>query len=407
MNNSPTSVTTQPAHHQWGPSSLKNREVCPGWKSDQSGDKTAADEGTLLHNAAEHETVAGLNAEQAEQVNKCLKYIAPLVKNAIQDHKEVRLVVLYGLTFGTADRVIVRRLPFGSLHIDLVDYKFGRASVDDASENRQGFSYTIAAFDRWPEVDTVTVHFLSPRRDEILKHTFTRKDIPRLSLIISTIISNADLYDRTRDPSMLRLNETNCTWCHRRGKPECPVSVAYMLAHAKKYAPLEIVDEVHSSQITDPAQMGKFYIAIKVLEKMVESGKKHVLEFAKNNEIPGFVRRERKGSVKITNPTLAYPVLKALGLDAEEIASCSQINYGDIQKLISEKATGKKTDAIKKLYNALADVECVTAGEPTEYLQRKKEEAVEEQTEDLAPKYLPAPEKSTESKSSVTGPAVS
>lgn len=410
-------------HHRWGPSSLKSREICPGYKNDNSGDNTASDEGTMLHNAVETGNLAGLNAEQTEQVNKCLGYVEPLVKKALEVHREVKLDVLGGMTFGTADMVILRLLPNagqkkklsdGYKHADLVDFKFGRVAVDDAEDNRQGYAYVLGVFERWAEVDSVTVHFLSPRRDEILRHTFYRSDIPRLSMIISTIISNADHYDKTRDPSMLRLNETNCTYCYRRGKPECPVSVAYMVAHAKKYAPLEIADETHSSQITDPAQMAKFFIAIRVLEKMVESGKKHVLAFSKQNDIPGFVRRERKGSVKISNSTLAYPVLKQI-LDPEELASCCEFKYGDILKLVSDKAEkGKKTEAAKQLYIALSNAECVTSGEPTEYLQRLKEDPVEEKIAapvSTEPATIPAktaesPATPTAPKSCVTGPAV-
>jgi hypothetical protein len=389
----PVAVVEAPAHHKFGPSSLKNREICPGWKNDQSGDKTAADEGTKMHLAFEKKDLTGLDPEQAEQVTKCLNYAASLEKGALVVLREARLIVLGGQTFGTADLVILRRLKNGKLHIDVLDEKYGRKEVDDAETNRQGFAYVIGAFDLpgdWFKAESCTVHFLTPRRDEVSTHTFFRKDLPRLSLTVSNIIARAEHYsksgetDATRDSSMLQLTEDNCTWCGR--KATCPKMLAYGLAHAKKYAPLEIAEETHSSTITDGAKMAQLYTASKILEKMVDSVKKHVIAFSRENEMPGYSLRERKCPVKINNVVLAWPeLLKVFEIDlaaspdaaaklAELIGSCGDFSYADVLKLASSKAAkGQKTEAAKQLWITLSNAECVYAGEPTTYLQRNKE----------------------------------
>jgi hypothetical protein len=381
-----------PAHHKFGPSSLKNREICAGWKNDQSSDKSRADEGTKLHLAFENRDLAGLDAEQAEQVQKCINYVAPLEKNALIIIREARLKVLPNpetgkeQTFGTADLVILRRLANGKLHIDVVDEKYGWNPVDDAKENRQGFSYVLGAWElpgEWRQAESCTMHFLSPRIDDVSRHTFFKRDIPRLSLTVSSIIAKAEHWDKTRDPSMLVLNETNCTWCGR--KATCPAMINYGIAHAKKYKPLEIAEETHSSTITDPVKMGQFYIALKVLEKLVDSGKKHVAAFTLENDIPGFSRRERKGKVTITNSVSAWPVLlKKFGITSlddpaiADLINCATFSYADITKFVSDKAgKGKaKTEAVGRLWTDLQDVEAVFQSEPSAYLQRDKEEAV-------------------------------
>lgn len=411
---SETPAVAAPAHHKFGPSSHKNREICPGWKNDQDSDKSAANEGTLMHLSTETGNLSGLTEEQAAQVTKCINYVAGLLRKGtvIEDRKEARLTILGGRTFGTTDRLILIRRPNGKLHIDVVDYKMGWNSVDDASENRQGFNYVLGAADLpglWQEAETISVHLLLPRRDEVSKHTFTRADLPRLGLIISNILARAEHWSATRDASMLQLNEVNCTYCGR--KATCPVMMNYGIAHAKKYAPLEIADEVHSSQITDPAAMAKFFIALKVLEKMVDSGKKHVAEFAKENDLPGFVRRERKGKVTITNSVAAWPqLLKALDITSLEspalvdLINTATFSYTDIVAAVSAKAgKGKpKTEALGKLWTSLQDADCVYEADSTPYLQRVKEDLPIE----VAATPVPLPEPAVATTSRVTGPAV-
>ena len=366
----------QPKHARYGPSSLKNREVCPGWENDPHSDKTAADEGTDCHYGFETGRRGKLNDEQWEQVTKCLRFIAPFEAKASKILKELRLRILGGLTFGTADRVIlVGKKAY------LVDAKFGRGEIDDAEENRQGFAYTLGVFETFPEIEEVEVIFLIPRRDEVTRHTFRRSDIPRLELTVRTIIARAQKFAESHDESLLNVTETNCTYCRKfhtvDGKSVlCPKLGGYALTIAKKYAPLEIVDEVHSSQITDPQKMANLYIAVRVLEKLVDSAKKHVIDFARENQLPGFELRERAGQTKITDPVLAYPVLRKF-FDETEIASCSTYSYSDLQKLLSDKTEkGKKSEKVRELYLALTDADAVRIFDGSQYLQRVKSEKV-------------------------------
>jgi len=390
-------------HHKFGPSSLKSRRICPGWKNNQGGDKTAAIEGTMMHLAFERRDMTGLNDEQASQVQKCIDYVTPLETGALIVLREARLDVLDGQTFGTADLVILRRLKNGRLHIDVVDEKYGKTEVDDAADNDQGYAYVLGAWDlpgEWRKAESCTVHFLSPRLDDVSRHTFYKKDIPRLSMITSTTIGQAEHWDKTRDPSMLRMNETNCSRCARKATGECHLATNYVIAHAKAYRPLEVAEETHSSRITDPVKMGQFYIALRVLEKMVDSGKKHVAEFALEHDIPGFTRRERKGKVTVNNSVAAWPVLlKTFGIEKLDdpqmidLINCATFSYADLQNWVSEKAgKGKaKTAAVAALWTDLQNVECVYQAEPSAYLQRDKEEPVTEISATEVPAIAEAP----------------
>lgn len=364
----------KPKHAQFGPSSLKNRELCPGWRPDRNSDTSAADEGTMMHLAAETGDVSRLNAEQLDCVTKCLNYTAPYEKGALEILKETRLDILDGLTFGTADRVVIRELPSNSRgqHAHLLDWKFGRAAIDDAEYNRQGWAYLLGIFAKFPAVELVTVHFLVPRRDEILRHTFKRSDIPRIELVIRTIIERCKTFDETKDPSMLNPSEHACLYCGAKGK--CPKLHDSALTLAKKYAPLEVVDETHSSQITDPNEMAKALTLARILEKWCESVKKHANDFVNNGaEIPGYERAERAGTREINNPILALPVLQEF-LTPEEIISASKLSISKLEKFVSDKAArGQKQKQIANFNRKLIEHECVTNGESTTYLKKIRE----------------------------------
>lgn len=376
------STESAAAHHAIGPSSQKNKAICPGWVNDPYSDKTRADEGTDLHEATEKGRTDGLTPEQAEQVTKCLNYVKTLEQGAIEVRKEVRLSILGGKTFGTADRLIKRKLN-AKIHADVIDFKFGWKAVDDAKDNIQGFNYVLGASELWPEVDSFKVHFLSPRRDEVSTHTFFRSDLARLRLVVATIIDRVLRWEKTKDDSMLNLDEANCMYCGRKADGSCPRILQFALTHAKSYAPLEVAEEVHSSQISDPVAMSRFFTAIRVLEKMVDSGKKHVAEYAKTQDIPGYVRRERAGKVSINNSLLAWPVLKEkLGITSlddpafMELVAASTFSYSDIQKIVSGRAArGDKSKAIGALWAALQDADAVRAADPIPYLQRVKDDA--------------------------------
>lgn len=82
-------------HHELGPSTLKYVEICPSYRS--SGETNIfAEEGTLLHAAAETGNLKGLDEEQIKLVIACLDYIEPMEDNADEVHKEMRVEIKHG-----------------------------------------------------------------------------------------------------------------------------------------------------------------------------------------------------------------------------------------------------------------------------------------------------------------------
>lgn len=352
-------------HARYSPSSLSNRLLCPGWENDQSSDKTLALEGTKMHASAETGDLNGLDEEQTSSVKKCLDFIRPLESGAIV-FKELKLSILNGLTFGTCDRVIIR----GS-QATIVDFKFGRHGVTDAEFNLQGWAYTLGVFEKF-SVDTVRVIFLSPRRDEVSHHQFSRADYPRLQLTLETVIARAKAYAETKKADMLTPSEDACQYCGNKGV--CPRLHDYALSTAKKYAPLELVDDVHSSQITDPARMAKALTLAKILGRWAESVAKHATDMARDGlEIPGYRLAERAGAREINNPVIAFGVLSQF-MEPVEIVSCSKLSLTKLEEVVHEKAPrGQKSAEVLRLREALLGADCVTSDQPTTYLRKTRE----------------------------------
>ena len=101
----------------------------------------ASTEGTLLHEAAEHEDPSILETdEQIWAYESALEYIDRVkqgYKGTVIDRREIKVTVR-GLTWGTADRLIAM-IREKILHV--FDYKFGRVPVAHAEDNLQPHAY--------------------------------------------------------------------------------------------------------------------------------------------------------------------------------------------------------------------------------------------------------------------------
>jgi hypothetical protein len=82
-------------HHELGPSTLKYVELCPGYRSSNETNPFA-EEGTLLHSAAETGNMEGLSEEQIRLVSSCLDYLQHLEdRPEVEIYKELRVEIGY------------------------------------------------------------------------------------------------------------------------------------------------------------------------------------------------------------------------------------------------------------------------------------------------------------------------
>ena len=354
-------------HAQHSPSALAAKEICPGYKSDSTPSK-ASDEGTRCHLALETGDDTGLDPEQLQIVGMCRDYVAG-VEADVRAHgdlrvmREVRLKIAGGLTFGTADHVIVSG---GGVNADLIDFKFGRNPVADAEVNVQMQCYALGLLELIPTLRVVRVHILLPRRDEVSTAHYTRADETRLRLRIETIIARCSVPEPALNPT------DGCLWCARKG--ECAALHNHALKIASGYSDeLVLPDEVHPSRISDPATMSRALIVSRVLEKWCESVRHHALQMRLSGvEIPGHELRARSGTRRITDPLAAWAVVRDR-VAPDQFIACCDVSLPKLEETVAESAPrGGKTKAKQSLCESLIEVGAYEAGGETNYLARTR-----------------------------------
>jgi hypothetical protein len=366
-----TEIITAPAedrpHAEHSPSSLALKEVCPGYRSD-STPSVASEEGTRCHLALETGNDDGLDDEQLQVVGMCRDYAASIEADArvhgeVMIMREVKLEIASRLTFGTADLVMVSAK--GTV-ADLIDFKFGRNPVADAEENVQMQCYALGVLEKFPDVQTVNVHILLPRRDEVSTARYTRADEFRLRLRIETIIARASLPEPELRPT------DGCLYC--RKKATCPALHNHALKLASGYSDeLVLPEEVRPSHITDPSVMARALQVARVMEKWCESVRHHALKMRLSGvEIPRHELRTRSGNRKINDALAAWGVVRDR-VEPDRFIACCDVSLTKLEDAVAANAPrGGKAKAKHELCEALAAVGAYEAGGESTFLTRTR-----------------------------------
>jgi hypothetical protein len=245
--------------------------------------------------------------------------------------------------FGTADEIIL----FKALKLArLVDYKFGYGAIEPADINPQSLAYAIGLIQKYTWVETVEIYFVCPRRNEVLSHTFTRKEIEdkieRIALTIDRAMS---------DEKELNPQTEACRFCGNR--ITCPALSEKLLPIAKKYAEkadefeVALLDKMDPALIDDPATIGKMKTVGMVMDRWVAAVNRRAVELATTEgwEIPGYDLRYRSPSAKIDDAQAAFDAVSDL-LSADEFMEACKVSMTAITKAYGGKlAHGKKKDA--------------------------------------------------------------
>ena len=355
---------TDKLHAKHGPSSLKNKEVCPHWQN-RPGSSEAADEGTMMHEAAETGRLDGLNPEQIAQVRECLDAVDQLqeeIPGCIR-YPELQVDVC-GLTFGTADVVLI-----GTNNATVIDYKMGRVPVDDAEINLQGWAYALGAFDLFG-VDSVTVVFLQPRCDLRTEHTFIRAaDYDRMRDRVAAVIENAEDPNSPYNP-----HPDNCQYCG--GKALCPVLTAKAMMVVEKLPErLDLPAVMDPLQIAEPDQMALALRLAPVLIDWAEAVKAHALEMVRSGqEIPGYQLKHRSGRRVIKQLESVWDIVHAeFEIPLEQFLPACSISVTSLEnavKSVQERGQGAK--AVRKLNQLLAAEGLCTTDPDVTYLAKER-----------------------------------
>jgi hypothetical protein len=355
---------TEKLHAKHSPSSLKNKELCPHWEN-RPGSSKAADEGTMMHEAADTGHLDGLNEEQAAQVQLCLDYVQTL-EESIPDCKRFNemQVDVCGLTFGTADVILL-----GKHSAVVIDYKMGKVPVDDASINPQGWAYALGTFDLFG-VDEVKVVFLQPRCDLVTEHTFIRSaDYVRMQSRVATVIMLAE------DPnSPYCPHPENCSYCGAQAR--CPALAAKALAVMERLPDrLELPSMLDPAQITEPKQMALALQLAPVLLAWADAVKAQALDMVRNGlEIPGYELKHRTGRRVIKELVAVWDIIHAeFAVPLENFLPACSISVTELEKAVrSMQPRGKGAEAIRQLNQLLAAEGLCTTEPDITYLAKER-----------------------------------
>jgi hypothetical protein len=357
--------------------------VCPSYENDKETSR-AADEGDMLHGIMEKHHIKALQSKefkalgderQISMIEMVVGYITPIIKAAKTDVEyevelNLRPLKLRDTEFGTADVLAGQRT---KRHADVIDYKFGWLEVDDAEFNIQGWLYALGAFLKCAWADTVTVHFLQPRRDEISSHTFDRSRMTEMLLRAQTINERRhELAGKEFNPVV-----SNCTWC--ANKAGCKALHGFILQLDGK-VPLRFPAEVKTfdpPRFKDPKTAGVLYEFADMIGRWGWDMKRRITDLVANEgfEIQDFSLKTRKGNTTIIDPYRAVEIARdQFGVKVEtldDFLAIAEPSLHGIETAIGAlQPRGAKGSTKDKFRLELAKEGIIESGRPSSWLEK-------------------------------------
>lgn len=358
---------TERVHHPYSPSTLQYREACPCY-APESGDSEASRAGTLQHDAFESGDLSQLTDEQAEAVEMCWSYRDRLLESCFSYKiltEEYLPIDDKDTTAGYLDYAIISA---DEKLAHIIDLKFGRWPVEPAENNLQGIAYLLGLRHRFPKLETVQVHFVMPYLNYVDVHRFHAPEFDDLYLRVATVVA------RAKDPNAKPTPTTGtCLFCAKKGT--CPALHEKFLHVSKKFAPLELPDELNPALINDPAQAGVAMRAADLAKAWGEAVRRQVtlrvIEGAPEPEGYSLVESE---TTVIEDNTKIEDVAKQF-LPETALTRCREYLLTKLDKEISATAvrnTKKKT--VEKFRADLKACGALKEGAPKVYLRMDRPE---------------------------------
>jgi hypothetical protein len=359
------------AHAEFGPSSLKYVSICAGYHG-KDGNNAASEKGTRIHEALEVRNPSALVDEDEVQIyERMVAEEDEVFQNVfggidgVTINREMRLVLDLDCetpTFGTSDIVAWK----GSVGLQ-VDYKTGISKIDEPLFNWQAKAYVLAAFQMYPDLETIHFAFLIPKRDEILVGTFHRFEVDDLRKQISTVIKKAESTRPKWDNKTIDIDDlnpsVNCRFC--RHEEHCPALGAVAIEVAKRYRPDLLPDgPIASNDVDDPSTIEKLYVVAKIVENWASGIKHKATGMAHDGVEFETLKLKSMGALKKTleKNYLAQIAIKH-GLELNEIIEAADLTMGQLSKALYDKAPkGKKSFVVDSFEKEAIDLGVVEVG---------------------------------------------
>lgn len=358
------------AHAEFGPSSLKYYAICGGYHG-KDGTSAAAEKGTRIHEALEVRNPASLLDEDEVQIyEQIIREEDDLIAMVLGDqpyitHREVRLVVdvdAASATFGTCD-LLLRSGPRALM----VDYKTGVSKIDAPRENWQAKSYTLAAFQAYPELEEIIFAFIVPQNGGVLVGQFQRAEMQTLREEISRVIRRAEQTRPKWGAGTMDLDDlmpsVNCRFC--RHEEHCPALGAVCLDIARSYRP-DLIPHgpIAAHEVEDPATIGKLYLVAKIVESWASGIKNKATLMALGGTEFEDLRLKSMGALKQTvEKNYLAELAMRYGLSLPEVIESADLSLNALADALKAKAPRGKKKLVVDTFTAEAiDLGLVTVG---------------------------------------------
>lgn len=329
-------------HSEFGPSSLKRRELCPGsyrMEKDLPGFETEhSAEGTRLHEEIAQMIESFRDGKEindtCDETRKAFEYFFNVFSDNTQE--EMKILVEYRMNFsycgieqffGTADVVIV----LGN-KIIIIDWKFGHRSVDEAADNIQGAAYALMAMKEFQK-DRAEVHFFNPVIGQKTSYEFG--SVLSLSSYIMGVINKAREENAPLEPS-----EDACQYCKAMYHGICPAiakTAEITVAKAEEVIPLPALSVLSADDLC--TMKDKCDLIAKLADRVDAELKRRCEE---NGSCGQWKIKESSGGREITDISGAFNVS---GMDSASFLSCCTASVSKLEKLFAK--SGKDAGTFK------------------------------------------------------------
>ncbi len=386
-------------HHSYSPSSLQALEACPyfrnrqqktkhertiagerGHKSVETGqDDARLSDADLLAVAEAADFAEARKAQMyldgqiaaAEALKKFGKQIVPFVA----EHKELYLpiddLVFDDCESTTAGYVDLLLLSYDRKYAELIDYKFGYWSVEDAKNNLQALAYILGVFKKFPSVERIKFFFKLPHIEQVTSTEVTRDQIPAIYLRIQVVVARAREARRDATFSKAEPRCPLCCFCDNLGR--CPAVEKLMVNVAQKYYALEFPADITPMKVQDPHNTSLALRLAQVAKVWAESYRSRINERVLSGEADmpeGYHLERRQGNREVVDIE-AFKAVALRYLTPEEYASvCPPPGFGDVEEIINTKAPkGIKKITLENFGKLLESEKAVKRGEPYSFLK--------------------------------------
>lgn len=321
------------------PSSIERVVACPGshaaeaqcqrgWES-----SPAAEEGQLLHAAIRpdfpEERKAALTFEQKRVLNVAKAHARRLVLEHLGTERPK-------MTWEARAQMSIRDIGILSGVVDwsgtvpdgrclVIDWKFGRATVAEATDNLQMMCYALLLKACIVEnVDTVVVALVQPTVEfdrQVTTAVYHLEDIEVARQRVEEIVRTA------ADPAAKRVPGDHCRYCKALGSELCPESAEEATA---------VAGFARADLLPTGIHLGEWLDRTNIAQKVVDMLRDHAkAELAAGRRIPApdgyeYVMSDGIPIRTIPDPLKAWAKLENV-LPAEEFMAVCKVSVGDLQ----------------------------------------------------------------------------